>query len=67
MVGNNTDADPQGEAMVKLGWCGPEGQGNVAAEAAAPPEAGGEEHAVHGERICAGLPVDFSPGRRVRR
>ena len=47
---------------MELGRRGPEGQGDVAAEAVLPPEAGGEEHPVHGERIGVALPVHPVPG-----
>ena len=50
---DTVNADPQGQAMVKLGRRGPEGQGDIAAEAIAPPEAGGEESL----RISDGPPV----------
>ena len=47
---------------MKLDRGRPEGQGNVAAEAVLPPEAGGEEQPVHGERVGVALPVDPVPG-----
>ena len=37
-------------------------RGDVAAEAVLPPQAGGEEQAIHGARISVTLPVDPVPG-----
>ena len=55
-------ADPQRQAVVELRRRGLEGQGDVAAEAVLPQQAGGEEQPVHGERIDVSLPVDPVPG-----
>ena len=48
--------------MVELDRRGPEGQGNIPAEAGVPPEAGGEEQPVRGEGIGVALPVHPIPG-----
>ena len=61
-AGQPCGANPQGEAVMELDRCRPEGQGDVAAEAVVPPEAGGEEQPVHGERIGVALPVHPVPG-----
>jgi hypothetical protein len=61
-AGQPFGANPQGEAVMKLDRGRPERQGNVAAEAVLPPETGGEEQSVHGERIGVALPVDPVPG-----
>ena len=61
-AGQPCGADPQGETVVELDRRGPEGEGDVAAEAGIPPEAGGEEHPVRGERIGVALPVHPVPG-----
>ena len=47
---------------MELGRRRPEGERDVAAEAGFPPEAGGEEQPVAGERIGMTLPVDPRPG-----
>jgi hypothetical protein len=49
-AGQPFGVNPQGEAVMKLDRCRPEGQGNVAAEAVLPPEAGAEEQPVGGWR-----------------
>jgi hypothetical protein len=55
--GQPRGADPQRQAVVELCRRGSEGQGDVAAEAVLPPQAGGEEQAIYGERIGVSLPV----------
>ena len=47
--------------MMELGWRRPERQGDIPAVAGIPPEAGGEEHPVHGEGIGVPLPVHPVP------
>ena len=61
-AGQPFGADPQGEAVMELDRRRPEGEGEVPAEAGIPPDAGGEDQPVRGERIGVALPVHPVPG-----